>query len=512
MLSLQIYDSSAMATMLADFTASLHDGNGMSFSTNQHGFAALDAPIIPMSLVEAFEVYEWPGLPHVVVSDGAAGVVWEGRMEDIEIVEGGVRLGALGYQRALHDVPYTALWSWTGSADWREVTSDDLPAFVPGRYEIDNNNRLYVALRKGETYFNATNLGGLTIAEPNRGLRDLTNFSCSYDIDLPANWEFRVRSFEDNFASAVTENTLTATGSQQTGTLSLTLTANKRIVVEIRNNSGGSTTFAGNSGEDYMRLTSIRVKSTTASTVLASDIAAALATYINSINSDQLSSSSVFITATTTDLQDVVYEDQYPAEIMDELALLHTYEWAVWESRILHFRPKGSSGRAWYVDVTSITNLQRSLENLYNSAYGLYQEAGGRTLRTVNNGDTANQAKYGVTRRGFTDVQTTSATEAATHRDTFLTDRKNLAIRAQIEFERVYDASGAEYPLYSIRSGDTITMRNLPPTLSTDIDRIRSFVVGETEYDATENRMDVTPQDPIPTLVTLVARREQGLR
>jgi hypothetical protein len=184
----------------------------------------------------------------------------------------------------------------------------------------------------------------------------------------------------------------------------------------------------------------------------------------------------------------------------------------VWEDRLLRFHPKGSVGRDWYVDATRIVDLQRTIENLRNSAYGLYQETGGRTLRTANNGDPDNQAKYGVLRRGFVNVQTTSATEAATHRDAFLTDRKNLAIRARVEFERVYDATGAEYPLYSIRAGDTITMRNLPPTLSTSIDRIRSFVVGETEYDAATNTIDVTPQDPIPTLVTLVARREEGLR
>jgi hypothetical protein len=496
--------------MLADYSNQLE--NGLRFSTNEHGFASLETPLIILPLNQAFEAYEWPGLPHVVVGDTAAGVIWEGRLEDIGVVDGGIALTAFGYQRALHDVPYTALWSWTGSGDWREVTGDDLSAFVPGRYESDNNNRLYVALRKGETYFNATNHGGLTYCAPNRGERTITNFSCSYDVDLPANWEFRVRSMTDAFGSAVTENTLTATGSQQTGTLSLTLTANERVVVEIRNNSGGSTTFAGNTGDDYMRLTNIRVKTTTNSTVVASGIAWRLAQFVNGVNSGQLSDSATFIEDTTTDLQDVLYEDAYPAEILDDLALLHSYEWAVWEDQLLRFHPKGSAGRDWYVDATRIVDLQRSIENLYNSAYGLYQETGGRTLRTVNNGDTDSQDKYGLVRRGFTNVQTTSSTEAATHRDAYLTDRKNLAIRARVEFERVYDATGAEYPLYSIRAGDTITMRNLPPTLSTSIDRIRSFVVGETEYDAATNTIDVTPEDPIPTLVTLVARREEGLR
>jgi hypothetical protein len=63
-------------------------------------------------------------------------------------------------------------------------------------------------------------------------------------------------------------------------------------------------------------------------------------------------------------------------------------------------------------------------------------------------------------------------------------------------------------PLYAMRAGDTVTMRNLPPTLSTAVDRIRTFTVGETSYDAAEDRLDIAPSDPVPTLVTLVARRE----
>jgi hypothetical protein len=81
-----------------------------------------------------------------------------------------------------------------------------------------------------------------------------------------------------------------------------------------------------------------------------------------------------------------------------------------------------------------------------------------------------------------------------------------------VEFERVYDELGAEYPLYAMRAGDTVTMRNLPPTLSTSIDRIRSFTISETEYDAAANTIDITPEEPIPSLVTLVARRDEGLR
>lgn len=515
MLSLQIFRDPGMTALLADYTGRVHPemgGDGLRFSTNQHGFASLEAPLVPMSLDRAFEVYEWPGTPHVAASDGAAGIVWEGRLEDITIVDGGVNLTALGYSRALYDVPYSALWSVTGSADWREVTEDDLAAMQPKRYEMDNNNRVYIAPKKNESFNNQAHVGALTYAVPHLSARGLVRFGCSYSMVLPAGWEFRVISYADDFSGPTVVSTVTASGSTQTGTLDLTLGSVARVVVEIRNNTGGASSITAETGVNYLKLLGIRMKSTAAAAVTASDIAAALVALVRGVNGDQLSASTALIEATATDLQDELYEDELPADILDRLALLHNCEWGVYDGRTLHFRPRGAAGgRQWYVDVTRLTDVQRSLENVRTSAYGVYRDAGGRTRRTAVLDDADSQARHGLTRRGFVSVQTTSLTEAQTHRGVWLSDRATMAIRAQVEFDRLYDAAGARWPLWAARAGDTITMRNLSPTLSTAIDRIRKFRIGETEYDAGANTLSVAPDDPTPTLVTLVARRGAGL-
>lgn len=36
-------------------------------------------------------------------------------------------------------------------------------------------------------------------------------------------------------------------------------------------------------------------------------------------------------------------------------------------------------------------------------------------------------------------------------------------------------------------------------------------VVGETSYNAGTDRIDIAPEDPVPTLVTLIAQRDAGL-
>ena len=254
------------------------------------------------------------------------------------------------------------------------------------------------------------------------------------------------------------------------------------------------------------------MKTTSASTVLASAIVGALATYVNGVNADQLSASAAGISATTTDLQDVAYEDVLPATILDELATLHDYEWRVYEGRRLSFTARTKApARQWFVDVTRTPEIERSLEPVRNSVYAVYQDAAGTTRRTTTATDGQSVKRLGLTRREPLGVQTTSATEAALHRDTMLDDRATQQARARIEFDGLYDAAGGRWPLWSVRSGDSMTMRNLPPTLLTEIDSIRTFRVGETEYDAAAGTVTVTPDEPTPTLVTLVARRGAGL-
>jgi hypothetical protein len=332
---------------------------------------------------------------------------------------------------------------------------------------------------------------------------------------LPTNWRCQVVSFVEGFSSPTNDRIFTGNGASQTGTETVTLTASKQIAeVLIFNYTGSAYTNTGEDDAWYVKFTNVRVTSQ-APNILASNIAAALVTYVNSINSDQLSSSTALIEATTDDLQDEIYEDIYPADILDRLAFLHGYEVGVWENRQLHFRAKGSAGRHWYVDVTKILNLQRSLENIRNSAYGIYQDANGRTLRTAVADDADSQARLGIVRRAPVEVRTTSATQAESHRDIFLTDRADFQTRAEIEFETLEDEAGAEYPLYMMRAGDTVTMRNLPPVLSEAIDNIRTFLIGETEIQHIQGQplsISMKPETPVPTLVTLVARRDAGLK
>jgi hypothetical protein len=516
MLGLQIYDTPARSTLLADFTSRLAPsvgGGGLRFSTSRHGFAALQAPLVPLSPQESFMVYDWPGTPHCVVLDSAANLIWEGRLEDIAIVPDGVRLGAFGYWRALNDVLYTALWSKSGTAGWRQVTPQDLSGANNAYWEMDNNNRIRITAKNGESFQNGDGkTGRMTYAAPHSSLKTITTVTFTYSLTAPnSTWRAALSGRNDDFSGVAVEWQLDGNGATQTGTTTVTLaTPRHRLDFSIRNLSASAQTVTA-TDQVGLTITGIRIKTTTAATVLASAIAASLAAYVNGVNSSQLSSSAALIGATTLDLRDEVYEDVYPADILERLATIHNYETGVWEDRRLHWRPRGSDGRHWYVDVTRIIEMERSLENLRNSAYTVYRDADGRRLRTAVANDSTSQDRYSIVRRGYTSAQTTSSTEAETHRDAFLSDRKDFAMRGRIEFDRLYDATGAEHPLYMLRAGDQVTMRNLSPTLSTAIDQIRSFLVGQTEYAAHTKVMAIEPRVAVPTLITLVARRSAGV-
>jgi hypothetical protein len=512
MLQIAIFDA-PNGNLIADVS---HLARNVMATTNAHGFAALTASV-DLALAAAFQLYDRPGLPHVVLSDGAH-VVWEGRLEDVAITDPGAQLTALGYWRALSDAPYTAAWSDTSVALWRPVLPTELATRAPERWEMDTNNRLYMAPRKGEVFgtpnYYASNL---TYETPVAGERLITTVTFTYAFTASSDWSCALTSYTRAFGSGATEWLLVGNGALQTGTVTQALaTARDRICFTMFCTAAAAE-YTGETGDYNLRITGLRVKTTTASTVTADAIAAALAGYVNGINSSQLSAETTLIAAPGLDLTDEVYADKYPADILTRLAGLgddqtppRQWEVGVWENRLLHLRVRGSAGRAWMVDAGSL-DVERSLATLSNAAYGVYQDANNRTQRTAAATDAGSIARFGLTRRAAVTAATTSGTQAGVQRDAYLADHALPPTRANIKIGALYDAAGGRLPLWMARSGDTITIRNLPPTLSLDVDRIRTFRIAETAYSCDTDVLSVTPELPRPSLEVMVARLGAGV-
>jgi hypothetical protein len=125
--------------------------------------------------------------------------------------------------------------------------------------------------------------------------------------------------------------------------------------------------------------------------------------------------------------------------------------------------------------------------------------------------DASSVIRYGLTRRAALSTNTTSAAQSGVQRDAALADRQQPPARATIGVNALYDASGGRWPLWAARAGDTITIRSLPPTLSTDIDRIRSFRISRTEYDVDNDTITIEPEAPLQSLEVMVARAGERL-
>lgn len=486
----------------------------LRFSTGEHGFKSCSYET-DMPLHEAFRLYDRPGLPHLEIN--GIGRAWEGRLEDPLIREDGLDVTALGYWRACGDAPVTALWSTTKVGEWEPTNEGQIGNHRPGRWEIDTNNRLYLAPKKGETFRNSDDVGSLHYLTPSGSSRMIVAASFSYEVMLPLNWKVQLYGHTQNFGSLALLWDHTASGAVQTGTVNITFSGHEGMLFGAFNNTGASATLTTDTGVSYVKITNLRVKTTTSASVYADEIARDLVAAISALNPTQLSSTTALIQSPGLDLRDELYEDEYPAGILTRLARLgdnqtppRQWEVGVWEDRRLHVRPRGANGRTWYVDVGSV-RIERTLDQLRNSAYAVYQDASNRTLRSTASTNAASVARYGLTRRAPVTASTTSATQATTHRDALLEDREDPQPRARFVVDEVFDSMGARYPLWLVRSGDTIVARNLPPNLSTEIDRIRRFRVSETEYNANNDRLSVTPESPLPSLEMLVARRQERI-
>lgn len=512
-LGFQLFDGPT-GDMLADFS----QAERLEISDGEHGFEALTA-YIPMPESEAFRWYAMPGVPWAVVS-GSTGVAWEGRVEDVAVVDGGLEIGAFGAWRALSDLPYTALWSRTATAGWRPVTVNDAANRSPERYEMDNNNRLYIGLRNGESYGNNTDVGELTYAAPHNGTRTIVAFSASYDQTLPTNWQLRIQRREnDDFSGGVNDiQIITGTGSNQTGTINQTFTGNQRIVMQLRNATGATYTMTGASGSFYCRLTNIRIKTTTAATVTADLIATHMVSLVNGLNGSQIRNITALIQNPGRDLTDELYEDDWPADILTYLAQRgdsngNQYEVGVWENRTLHLRPRYGASRTWLVDARDLT-VSRSMDSFRNQMYAVYRDANNRLKRTTVQTNIAPLAASSPTdlpaapffRRGYVDAQTTSQGQAELERDVRITDTAVITPRAGFRVDELYDeAGGGPYPLWMARAGDLVIIRNLSPGLGTAVDRLRNFRIKRKRYNVIENVLELTPELELPDLAVMAA-------
>ena len=495
----------------------------LEFANGKHGFADMTA-LYPLSLMDSFMLFERAAMPHAEVKwQGYSPYV--GRVEDVKVVPNGVQVKAFGYWNALYDARYSALWSKSGYADWFQLDERSDANNQPKRWTMDTNNRLYITPTKNSTLGTTTTakVARLGYAIPHLSSRNLTAITFDYAFLAPANWQCGAQSFtatepvnSSAWTFGATQWTLNGTGALQTGTVALTSFTGVNAYAFYFYYNAADAVYGGETGANYLTITNLRIQTTTSASVYADEIARDLVSTINTLNSSQLQNITGLIDSPALDLKDEVYEDLWPADILETLTQRgdnatppNIWEAGVWEDRTLHLRRRGSAGRTWYVDVGE-PNINRTVAGLVNSGYALYRDASGRTLRTSTATDSDSVARWSVTRRDVTSSPTTNSTQAGTQRDAMIQDRKDPIPQASLDCSVIFDASGAPWPAFFARYGDTVVMRNLPVTGGSSVDKLRRFIVAENRWK--DGISKIVPEEPLPSLDVLVARQAEGIR
>jgi hypothetical protein len=473
----------------------------------------------PRRLMAAVALFALQGVAEVTASRGPR-ILWRGRLNTANLALGDagtmIRLRAQGYAAALRDIRHTALWSDTRLERWENnpgsyasTLLDESPQFTS-----DTNNRLYLSPEKNSV---VPQFGGYiwTYDIPDRSTRAITNVSFDYSMLLPAGWRLTVRNKQGNGWLTDTTN-IDGTGALVSGSVSTVQPAGTtRLNLMMFWNSGGSVTTSVETGDHFVTITNVRVKTTTGA-VTTGAIAAALLSEVRAVNPSQLDPTTVLIQDPGIDLTDVLYEDAYALNVLQALAKKGNGAGAIYaagvdEHRRLYLRPVGSGGRRWFVAARSL-EVERPRDSVANRVYARYQQADNRTLRTTSASDASSIAVYGLTRDGVVDADTTALSLAQQLRDTSLRDTADPRPAASVEVERVTNEAGAIVLGDEIRPGDIVAIQYIRAAPGSGIDRIRTFRVGECGYDVSQpGRPTISPEEPLPSLDVLLAQQGRSI-
>lgn len=491
--------SGTTGAMLADWSPRV---TRASMSTNKHGFKSLSVTL-RMGNREALRLLQLRGLARVVVGSHR-GVVWEGRLEDITVRGDEVDIEAFGYWRAFFDVPFTGFFSAATSAGWREYFTGST---TPHKFEWDNNNRIYITYREGETYQMGEGLYiGLSLPHKSDSL--FSEITFDYEFYGPAN-DIEVILYSYNEAMNVTTSQwgLTSSGILQGGTASISMLPREyHLAFNFKNSTLGSVT-GPETGTYYFKATNLRITGTVgAAPVTADKVVQSVLAYVHELNPTQISVSLAGINTNDADLDilELVYEDKWPGDIILEMAQNASsstaFQAAVWEDQRLVFQPVDHTRRhTWCADLGEI-ELEQSLDLLVNSAYGVYEDSAGIRRRTALVTDAESLAQWGITRARAVSSSTSSESRSEQLALDFVSANKDGPPRAHIELRHLAEPGGTTADLWRVRAGDFLEIRNLPPALPDILRGIRLMRIEETSYDIMRDVLTVVPSWELTTL------------
>ena len=303
-------------------------------ATNSHGCQSIDLEL-NRNLYDAFRLYDAPGTLHIEMNDGAQ-ILGATRLEDPGLhagAAGAAKLNALGYQRTLSDIPYTALWSDTSWQRWRPVANTELTNRTPERYDFrTENNILEIAPKKGETFGGNAGpapqpaIGSYLYVPPSGGGRQITLVQFDLELLAPANWKLVLYGLNSTYTSFTSVYTITSAGAAITRSVFASLTANDRLMFDLYLDTVGTTTASFDTGTTYARISNMRICTTltnivntplTANRAAGASVTATVATTANMYIGQRLTMNSTGNPSESIVVQSITNSTQFVATFVN---------------------------------------------------------------------------------------------------------------------------------------------------------------------------------------------------
>jgi len=195
------------------------------------------------------------------------------------------------------------------------------------------------------------------------------------------------------------------------------------------------------------------------------------------------------------------YQDEKPSNIIPDLVdqCSATGMWiaAVWEDQkfYLSARPTAVAWHCSLSDMVGNSRPERDLDNIFNNISCRYEKRGSPPTNVLADwsGDTTSQGKWGK-REVVIPLGEADADASLRVRDMALAELKDPKLTGSFVLSRVLNAEGKEEPLYRVRAGQLIKIRDILPgePLQDEPDGFRIALIRETEYDAENKRLRVS--------------------
>jgi hypothetical protein len=435
---------------------------------------------------------------------GGGLTVWEGRVEDVALVTGGIDFVAFGLWRAVDDLLYTAFWRDVGTALWYEPFNG-VTNLVDLYRKTTDDNSLYISPDPdGSFIFNNTAYGRLAWALPDRSLTKIQQIAFEYNVTATTDWEARVVSYSGarrdgtNWTGRSVLWSLRGNGGSQTGSQTLAVSDAEGLVLEMSTYTG-ITTGGTAVDVDFVQLRQIDIRHESAQT---DEVAAHVLAYVAAQGWIR---DSVFIPNSGITLGATIYEDARPSEVLTRLAEIGdgTERWRVGvDGQNFQFAP--ATGRVWQVSLADLA-VQNSTNGLANAVYATY-DYDGVTLRTTTATDAASVTRWGMTKTAVVDAGGDGDILAGQVRDLALADGANPAKRVRLGVRRVQRWGGGTAEVWEMRAGDEVVLVDLP-VVTAQVAGIR-FRLARVEVDVVNKSVSVETDNPTPNLENFLLRRE----